>query len=414
MVDAPPPEAPKRVPRFRRRWWVGGGALLAVVAVVAIVLAVVVTGRTTGSTRTPGKGLSSGLAAIPTPLFPSAAPASPPANAFDVVKYGADPSGQSDSTQAIRSAIAAAAAAGPGQTVYLPVGTYLLNDNDGAKYDFSISGPDAPNILGAGRDTTRVVEKVGTVAYPQVADPKTVFDLSKVNGTTFSGLTVDTQTYNAGDTIDDTGDNTTIEHAAFLGAQNRNTFTMRVIAVCNANPGHNLYGVHHTGNVVNDVVLNGRGKGGNDDLDFSCQWNGTISNITDVGWGTAIYIDHNVSVTNFDFTPGPAEIDPHGWYITNSDHITITNFVTRGAGGIIKNPRLGSSDITIDHEQMLNSGFTLDIGDVERVTISNSTLAQLRIDPAVSAASISVVNSQVAGVSCPNGRVTGLSGVSCG
>ncbi|HEX6539461.1 MAG TPA: glycosyl hydrolase family 28-related protein [Candidatus Dormibacteraeota bacterium] len=427
LPPPPPPPPPSPFPPpSRRRWsWVLGGLLA--VAVVAGVLVLVLhgspstnTNRRTGShtpRSTPSsspEGTLSGLATLPTPAFPPGAPAPPPANAFNVTKYGADPSGQSDATQAIRQAISAAEAAGSGQTVYFPAGTYLLDDNDGLKTDFRLSGPTAPNILGAGRDTTRLVEKIGTVAYPGITKPKTVFDLSAVTGTVFSGLTVDTETFNAGDTIDDSGDNTTIEHAGFLGAQNKNTFTMRVLTVCNANPGHNLYGIHKSGNVVDDVLLRGRGKGGNDDLDFSCQWDGKISNITDVGWGTAVYIDHNVSITNFDFTPGPDETDPRGWYITNSDHISITNFITRGQGGVIKNPNLGSSAITVDHEQMLQPGFVLEVGDVAGMTISNSTIVQLRIDPAVSANGISVVSSKVGSVTCPpGGTISSLSGVTC-
>ncbi|HLB75972.1 MAG TPA: glycosyl hydrolase family 28-related protein, partial [Candidatus Dormibacteraeota bacterium] len=139
-------------------------------------------------------GVNPGLSAT----VPSAnAFIAPPAHAFIVTTYGADATGQHDATAAIQKTIQAAEAAGSHNTVYFPAGTYLLNRKDGQSVDFAISGDHAPNLLGAGRDFTKIVEKVGTVAYPGLANPKTVFTLTKLSGTRFRGLTVDTQTYNA-------------------------------------------------------------------------------------------------------------------------------------------------------------------------------------------------------------------------
>jgi hypothetical protein len=204
---------------------------------------------------------------------------------FNVVTYGADGSGVRDSTLGIRSAIAAAEATPGISTVYFPAGTYLLNDNDGAKVDFKIIGPNTVDVLGAGRLRTKIIEEVGTVAYPGISNPKAVFVFEQTTGNVFSGLTVDAQTYNAGDPVQDYGNDTTIEHATLLGAHNANAFALRVTAVCNQQPGSPQYGVHHSGNVVHDIILSGEGTGGNADLDFSCQWNGRVSNITDTGWG---------------------------------------------------------------------------------------------------------------------------------
>ena len=93
----------------------------------------------------------------------------PPAGAFNVVTYGADPAGTRDSTAAIRAAFAAAVRASTTTipTVYVPSGTYILNDPDKANVDFEIGR--SVNVLGAGQQTTKVVEEVGTNKYPASA-----------------------------------------------------------------------------------------------------------------------------------------------------------------------------------------------------------------------------------------------------
>ena len=301
---------------------------------------------------------------------------------------------------AIRSAIAAAEATPGISTVDFPAGTYLLNDNDGAAVDFKIIGPNTVDVLGAGRLHTKIVEKVGTVAYPGISNPKTVFAFEQTTGNVFAGLTVDTQTYNAGDPVHDFGNDTTIEHATFLGAHNANAFALRVTAVCNDQPGSPEYGVHRSGNLVHDIILSGEGTGGNADLDFSCQWNGRVSNITDTGWGIAIYIDQNVTVDNYAFTPGIYEKSPPAWYVTDSDYISLNTFVTSGLGGIIKNPTDVSSHITINHEQMTNPNEYLTVGDAAAVTIANSSIAGLLIAPVVSTNGLTVTDSSVGSVTC--------------
>lgn len=345
--------------------------------------------------------------ALPSPVGP----------VFNVVLYGADHSGLQDSTVGIRSAIAAAEATPGISTVYFPAGTYLLNDNDGAAVDFKITGPNTVDVLGAGRLRTKIVERVGTVAYPGISNPKTVFVLQQTTGNVFAGLTVDAQTYNAGDPVHDYGNGTTIEQATFLGAHNANAFALRVTAVCNDQPGSPQYGVHRSGNLVHDIILSGEGIGGNADLDFSCQWNGRVSNITDTGWGMALYIDQNVTVNNYAFTPGTYEKSAPGWYVTDSDYITLNDFVTSGLGGIIKNPTDVSSHITINREQMTNPNEYLTVGDAAAVTIANSSIAGLLIAPVVSTNGLTVTNSSVGSVTCkprPGASITGLVGVSCG
>lgn len=163
--------------------------------------------------------------------------------------------------------------------------------------------------------------------------------------------------------------------------------------------------------------MSGEGIGGNADLDFSCQWNGRVSNITDTGWGMAIYIDQQVTVDNYAFTPGIYEKSAPGWFVTDSNYITLNNFVTSGLGGIIKNPTDVSSHITINHEQMTDPNEWLTVGDAAAVTIANSSIAGLLISPAVSTDGLTVTESSIGSVICTpkaGASITGLVGVSCG
>jgi hypothetical protein len=348
----------------------------------------------------------------------------PVGKVFDVTTFGADPTGQRDSTVAIRKAIAGAEAGAVTTTIYFPAGRYLLDD-------LAISGTSLPirsshpvDVLGAGMADTTVVEKVGTVAYPDLKRGKTVFGLF-ADGSYFSGLTVDAQTYNAGDALDDSANDTTVEDSRFLGSTNGtgtpvdplNTFDLRIAATCNVNPGHKGYGIYHSGNVVEDVVLDGHGAGGNDDLDFSCQRDGRISGITDTGWGTAIYIDRAVTVSDYNFTPGTSKAD-RGFYVTDSSGITITNFTTSGYGGVIDNKVLVRDDqptsVTIDHEVMTLPGFSLVVMDTKNTTIDNSSLQILKLDATLGISGLTLTQSTYASLSCSKSAViTDLSGLAC-
>lgn len=253
---------------------------------------------------------------------------------------------------------------------------------------------------------------------------KDVFVFQHMQGFYIEGLTIDSQTYNAGDTIDDLGNDSTIQDIGALGAGNgpgtpvdrTNVFDLRVIAVCNANPSNRLYGIYHTGNIVNDVVLNGRGTGGNDDLDISCQHDDTISNIVDTGWGMALYIDQDVTVDNYSFTPGGASTDFRGWFVTASRDITINGFTTTGEGGRINSPLFPSSNITVTHERMEAPGYTIMVGDASGVVIRDSALQLLVLAPQRGLSGFSLEATTVAGVAC-RGRaradLAGITGVAC-
>lgn len=76
-------------------------------------------------------------------------------NLFNVIVYGADPTGVSDSTSAINAAVAAAFAAGGG-TVYFPAGTFKISDNVSTLIAVSFigNGQISVNVLGEGPNAT--------------------------------------------------------------------------------------------------------------------------------------------------------------------------------------------------------------------------------------------------------------------
>jgi Pectate lyase superfamily protein len=334
----------------------------------------------------------------------------PPKNAFLVTAYGADPTGKRDSDHAIKMAIASAEAKGGNQTVYFPAGTYILNDPDHTYTDLLING--SINILGAGQAVTKVIEEVGNAKtvngrrgpYPDLQRGEDVFTFGNgAHNFYFSGLTVDARTYNAGDALQNHGDRGTIENSTFLGSINGpgtaglpdqietklDTFDLRVTSFCNQSPSNPNYvgraNHHGSGNVVRNVTLiSAGGVGGNDDLDFTCQEDGAISNITDTGWGTALYLDTDVTVDNYKFFPGSDTANRQyfaGWFVTDGHGITITNFTTTGNGGKIYSPNYPSSNITINNEVMKTSGYALDIGDVTAVTINGGYIQNLELAP---------------------------------
>jgi Pectate lyase superfamily protein len=340
----------------------------------------------------------------------STRPTPPPAGAFLVTSYGADPTGRRDSDQAIKMAIAAAEAKGGNQTVYFPAGTYILNDPDHLYTDLVING--SVNILGAGQSLTKVIEEVGNAKmvngkpgpYPTLQRGEDVFTFGySAHNFYFSGLTVDAQTYNAGDALQNRGSYGIIENSTFLGSINGpgsaglpdqpltklDTFDIRIANYCNQSPTNpNYVGLanhHSTGNIVRDVTLiSAGGVGGNDDLDFTCQEDGSISNITDTGWGTALYLDTNVTVDNYNFFPGSDTANRHyfaGWFVTDGHNITISNFTSTGNGGEIYSPNYPSSDITINNDVMKTPGYELDIGDATGVTINGGYIQKLLLAP---------------------------------
>ncbi|MDQ2724391.1 MAG: glycoside hydrolase family 55 protein [Actinomycetota bacterium] len=342
---------------------------------------------------------------------------------YQVTDFGADPSGHNDSTLAIRQAIAVAGATPGPNTVYFPPGTYILDDNDGAVVDLRLHGPNPIIVVGAGMDSTKVIEEVGLVKYPSLSATKGVFLIATNggSGSRITGLTVDSQTYTAGTALADFGSNTMIDHDTFLGATsnpsyNHDVFDARILGLCSKTNPHRL-----GGNVISDLVLNGRGVGGNVDLDLSCQINATVSNVQDTGAGLGFYLDSGVTLDGYTFTPSSAQASAKAYQVTGpSDHISLSNVVTHGNGGNLLPSQGGYriSAVTITNETMTAPGNHVALGDVSGVSISNSQLQGVYINPYVAATDITLTSSSIAGkVTCvpgsPSARITDLVGISC-
>jgi hypothetical protein len=341
-------------------------------------------------------------------------PTSPPPNAFTVTDNtyagGADPTGTRDSTLAIRAAIEASEAASMNttpatpETLYFPAGHYILDDNDGVQDDLVLDGKTGAvvNVLGAGQNTTKITEEIGyqtpgnLTQYTNrdgttVPRGKDIFLFKGMNGMYFSGLTLDSASFNAGDTLNLYGSCDTVENSTFLGAysdglnNNPNVFDMRFDGgPCSSDPTASNYvdtpGYYHYGNIARNLTLLGQGSAGDDDLDLSCQKDDYISNITDTGFGTVLYYTQNMTIDGYNYTPGN-ELSPPGWDINDSSNVTINNFTTSGPGGQVKNGDYPSSNITLTNETMTTPGFNINIGDVTNMNINDSHLQTIRLSP---------------------------------
>jgi len=366
---------------------------------------------------------------------------------FNVVSYGADPSGQKDSSVAIQTAVNAAEKAesvdNKMQTVYFPDGTYILDDIQAPGPSIVINSPYI-QIEGQNQTQTKVIEEVGNAKivnnqpgkYPNLKQGKDVFVFTKnANYAVFNNLTVDARTYNAGTALHDSANHTLIENSTFLGANNgtggagtssnpsiHNVFDLQLGTVCNANPSRsNYFGkVFRSDNVVSNVTVIGGGQGGNDDLDLSCQNNDQISNIHDNGWGIGMYLDQNMTINGDQYSFSNNKLPHFGWYITDGHNITINNFTTQGPGGYISSPNYPSSNITINQEKMTQSGYALVVVDVNNLKINNSELYTLSLTPSIQGSNgingLIVSNSTIQRVTCQKKSglpISGLSGVSC-
>ncbi len=342
---------------------------------------------------------------------------------YNVTDYGADPTGGKDSTLPIRKAIDAAQGAA-GNTVYLPAGRYVLKNGDKAKVDFEIATRPV-TIQGAGASRTAIVEESG--AKGGLARGKGIFEIltgpggvqGGADGTRISGLTLDSASFDAGTTILDYANNSTISNDVIHGprsnhAYNKGQFGLRVITICNHD---NLATKHRSNNTVENLVLTGQGSGGNTDLDISCQENASVSNVDDTGNGMDIYIVDGVHVNNFTHHNGGTAQSPISISLTApTNNVTITNFTTYGSGGDLRPSPNGYqiANTTITNELMKTPGYSLRLGDAINTTITNSKLFTVNIAPAHAINGVKVVGSTVASTQCAGpGTVSVLFGVTC-
>ncbi len=345
-----------------------------------------------------------------------------PSEVFNVVNYGADPTGHKDSTTAIRETIQAAEAK-PGSEVYFPPGRFILDQPSPKLFDFVINKP--IEVVGAGIDKTTIVNEVGQKT-PGVKLSTDMFAIEVApgqqtgggSGSTITNMTLDSASYDAGTDIMDFANHTTLSNLKVLAARSSNTynynsFGVRVLAICNPNTISYIYRVD---NVIDNVTIIGQGSQGTTELDLSCQVGTTASNINIQGNGVDIFYCHNDSINNANLTGGTnGSTHFYTWVVTGSNNISLSNITTNGIGGVIApDIVLVSHNIYITNETMQDKGSFLYIGDSRDVSIANSSLGGIAILPRDAVSGVSVKNTTYVSVRCkPSASISALSGMAC-
>ncbi|MDA8195664.1 MAG: glycosyl hydrolase family 28-related protein [Actinomycetota bacterium] len=341
---------------------------------------------------------------------------------INVVDYGADPTGQSDSTNAIIAAIAAAESLNDHATVYFPAGRYILTRPLNRLFDFVVSSP--LNLVGAGQGLTVIENEVGIDTGATV--PPGMFKISGSGGPTPGGadgtiigdMTLDVMTYQSGTAVTDYGNNTTIGNLTVYAPTstnkyNPNQFGIRVIAVCNPT---NIFTNYRVGNLVQNVYIAGNGWDGNTELDISCQENTTVNGATIVGNGVDIYMSRDDSLSNLKLTGGNnGAANYFTWVITDSQNINLTNVVTTGQPGVIEQSSGDTtSNVVINNEVSNSPAAHIRIGDALDTTIENSNLGGIYLDPSRVLDGLTVQNSTFGNIYCVKpSYIRGLSGLEC-
>jgi len=384
---------------------------------------------TSSSTNTAKTNQSPNTNSPTSPPPTSTAPTSPPSPnlIFNVVNFGADPTGATDSTSAIQAAITAASTH-PGSEVYFPAGTYSLDTHVSGGVDFNINTP--INIEGAGESKTFIINKIGTLSGYTPGD--VVFEIvtggtisGGGSGSTIANMSINSSTYNAATPIMDFGSNTTLENlnvtaATSTGQSDGNEFGIRVIAICNY---QNVSTVYRINNVINNVTVNDYGSNsGNTALDTSCQRGLNASNITTYGDGMDIYFDQNSNYSNLNLTSGQNGSTANSqftWVITSSQNINLDNVTTNGSGGIIEDATtLYTQNVTIDHEIMTNpldiSTLNLNLKNSYNINVKNSSLFNILLDPTNILDGVTLSNTTFSSCSRGGGgTIENLVGFSC-
>lgn len=288
---------------------------------------------------------------------------------FDVTAYGARGDNQTDNTQAFGKAIAAAQTAG-GATVYVPAGQYIFSTRKTARpASISIEGSAPITLMGAGRDSTSLIEAEGGKGLLGV----------HVDGSIVEGLTLDTQTFRGGSAIFVQANHTELRHARVLGGPGH--FAIYYAGPKGAKP---LTPQYNTGNAVLDLDLNELDC--NDGFSWSFQADSTITDVTHTGSRLALYVDTTTTVSNYRYTPGSQQCGARNgfWLTPPAEKITISNFTSSGEGGrigLISAAGAGKvgKDVTISGEVMTGTGYTLTIGDVANLVLQNCNLGSNEI-----------------------------------
>jgi uncharacterized repeat protein (TIGR01451 family) len=276
---------------------------------------------------------------------------------FNVVSYGADPSGANDSTTAVQNAVDAAQAAGPGNIVYFPTGTYVFLEKVATSSSVMVSGSVPVTLQGDGPTASELIEGTGRNLV-----------LVQADGTVVNGLEFNAQP-NSMTTHERAGlvmaaSNTLLENSTILGGPN--TYALYYPGPTGATKTNLIY---DTGNNINGITINDQWN--RDGFSYSFQTNGLVQNVTHTGSRMAIFVDKNIEVDNYTYHPGAQTASTQGFWITApSDGVTINGFNTYGNGGTIGSGGSGSTNITIENEVYNVAGdFHLSVGEVQGLTL---------------------------------------------
>lgn len=371
-----------------RRWLV----IPAVVILVAAVVVVVIVTHTGSSSHR--SGVTAPLSAGADMTTETAQPAG--STNVTAAPYDADNTGATDAAAAIQAAITATPAGG---VVYIPAGIYDL-DNPVAVYAFKLTQP--VTVEGAGAGFTTLVQEQGAAAPTSRSQGQVIFQVNAspttptipgggADGTVIEGMTLNSQAFDGGTTVIDEANNTTLDDLNVLGPQsdpsyNSDQFGVRTIVACN---NTNQQTVYRSGNVVENLTLNGRGKAGNTDLDVSCENNEKVSNLLDTGNGVDVYQAGSktlggVTISGYTYHPGTYETTPQSIILTGPEYdVAISDFVTYGTGGKFTAIAPNSGTIyntVITDEQVIGSG-VLTIDDIQGLSVHSSSLAGVAFNP---------------------------------
>ncbi len=301
----------------------------------------------------------------------------PPTGSFNVARYGASTK-SNNNLQAIQSAINAAQ--NNNGVVYIPDGTYNVYG--------TLSIHNAITVEGEDRTATILMET------------KTAADLidARTNHTSIRNITLNTQQYDGGHTFGTNGSYTTLMDMTVLSGHQPGHFNLYFAGPPNARVQAPVYS---QGNTIENIVDNEQIC--DDGISWSFQQNGTIANVVETGSRLALFIDRGDTINNLTFYPGPYQqtncrSDITGFWITPpSENITINNFTTYAMGGKLtaSSQNRFSSNITINNETMLKTGYNISIGDVKNMTIKNSSFLNNTVLINGHIENITIVNSKL-------------------
>jgi Pectate lyase superfamily protein len=349
--------------------------------------------------QTAGPSPSPSPSTTPTPT-PPPAPQSPctasTCKTCNVVKapYRADNTGQRDATLAIRQAIAdceASKGSPVPNVVWFPAGTYKLDliDNTKNKTDLVVQGPHPVIFAGQGRIgdpyPTTIIEEVGVLnpldcSYSLAmtkgclnnerscvpsSDPtkNTCFTKNLLSiqtgasGSRVQNISLDTRKYDAGTSLNVNADYVTVSHlsTAHKSAKGAGMPQFPIhyagnggsrTTPCATNPS-----TCHWGNVIDDLVA--YDEECDDGIVLAMQGNLTVNRLRYEGSRVALYVDSNVHINHFDFTPGVQKCDKKQGFAQTSpaDHIYISDYIdhntaSAGGAGFVGNSQAGHNYMT--------------------------------------------------------------------